>query len=325
VWRVSDISDRDRWTVTLSDVQRHEIIDTARQAASDGRTVSTLRREDVPLPSFRDEVRAWSHALDEGRGFLLLRGFPVETLAPAEIELAYVGLGLQLGTPVGQDRQANVLSHIRDERIPRVDPSVRLYRTNARQDFHTDGSDIVGLLCLHQAQHGGQSRIASSMAIYNEILSTRPDLLDVLYEPLHWDRNGEESPGEDPYFSLAPLNDVAGLPRFFYIGWYITDAQRHPAAPRLTEAQLEAMALIEQLANDPAFHVEMAFEPGDIQLLANAKILHAREAYQEAEDLSERRHLLRLWLTAHHFASVEDLLRGGIPEQSEGGHSRRST
>jgi alpha-ketoglutarate-dependent taurine dioxygenase len=73
------------------------------------------------------------------------------------------------------------------------------------------------------------------------------------------------------------------------------------------------MDLNESIANDPAFHVEMDFKPGDIQLLNNAKILHAREAYTDPDDRNERRHLLRLWLAAHTFASVEDTLRGGIP------------
>jgi hypothetical protein len=192
---------------------------------------------------------------------------------------------------------------------------VRLYRTKQRQDFHTDGSDIVGLLCLQRAKSGGESGIASSLAIYNEILRRRPDLLEALYEPMYWDRNDEQSAGEDPYFSLPVLNDVNGEPRIFYIGWYIRDAQRHPQVPRLTSLQEEALEIIEAIANDPEFYLEMEFEPGDIQLIANAKILHSREAYEDFEDPDRRRHLLRLWLTAHAFASVDDLLRGGIPKR----------
>ena len=145
------------------------------------------------------------------------------------------------------------------------------------------------------------------------MLRLRPDLVEVLYQPLHWDRNDEQSAGEDPYFELPAITDINGAPRVFYIGWYIRDAQRHPQVPRLTEAQLEAMDLLEPIANDPAFHLEMDFRPGDVQFLNNARILHAREAYEDDDDPDERRHLLRLWLTAHHFASVEDVLRGGIP------------
>ena len=57
----------------------------------------------------------------------------------------------------------------------------------------------------------------------------------------------------------------------------------------------------------------MDFQPGDIQWLNNSVILHAREAYDDDPDPARRRHLLRLWLAAHNFVSVETILRGGIP------------
>ena len=72
------------------------------------------------------------------------------------------------------------------------------------------------------------------------------------------------------------------------------------------------MELLESIANDPTVHVEMDFEPGDVQLLNNGRILHAREAYEDADDPAERRHLLRLWLAAHRFTSLEQQLREGI-------------
>ena len=147
------------------------------------------------------------------------------------------------------------------------------------------------------------------------MLTRRPDLVDLLYEPLFWDRNDEQSAGEPPFYPLPAFTDVNGLPRIFYIGWYIRDAQRHPDTPRLTDAQREAMQLLEATANAPSFYVEMDFRPGDIQLLNNAQILHSREAYEDHEDPTLRRHLLRLWLAAHSFATVEDGLRQGIPKR----------
>jgi hypothetical protein len=147
------------------------------------------------------------------------------------------------------------------------------------------------------------------------MLRRRPDLVDVLYEPLPWDRNDEQGPDEPPYYMLPGFTDLDGAPRIFYIGWYIRDSQRHATAPRLTPAQLEAMDLLERVANDPEFHVAMDFRPGDIQLLNNAKMLHSREAYEDDDDLVNRRHLLRLWLAAHDFSSVEETLRQGIPQR----------
>ena len=303
------------WTIELTDLQRHEIVAEANAAAGNGRSVATLTVEDMPLRALQPVVDAAVAALSGGRGFILLRRFPVEELSEPATELGYLGLGLHLGTPVGQDARASLLGHVRDERVPRTGPHIRLYQTHERQDFHTDGADVVGLLCLHGAGSGGESRLASTHAVYNQILTTRPDLLEVLYQPFAWDRNDEQAPGDPPYFLMPAIHDLDGVPRIFYIGWYIRDAQRHADAPRLTPQQLDAMRLVEQTANDPAFHVEMDFQPGDIQLIANWNILHAREAYEDAEDPAERRHLLRLWLKAHDFAGVNELLREGIPKR----------
>ncbi len=312
-WRADDLADASAWTIELTDAQRDALAEVGRVAAARRRSIATLRADEVELPSLRETVARVEQILDRGHAFVLLRGFPVENLEGPEIELAYAALGLQLGTPVSQDAAGTLLGHVRDERLERTGPEVRRYRTRERQDFHTDGADIIGLLCLRTARRGGESKLASSYTVYNEILRRRPDLLEVLYEPMWWDRNGEESPGEPPAFALPVLHDVAGAPRIFYIGWYIRDAQRHPDVPRLTAAQQEALDLVESIANDPAHHVSMDFRPGDLQLLNNAKILHAREAYEDHEAPDARRHLLRLWLKAHAFDSVEARLGAGIP------------
>ena len=317
VWTAADMADPTAWTMELSAEQQREIVAAAKSAVKAGRTVSTLTREDMPLASLQPVIREAVSALSAGRGFVLLRGFPLDALDAPATELGYVGLGLHLGTPVGQDAKASLLGHVRDERVPRTGPHVRLYQTHERQDFHTDGADIVGLLCLHRAVSGGESRLASTHAVYNHILATRPDLLEVLYQPFAWDRNDEQPDGEPPFFELPAIHDIDGTPRIFYIGWYIRDAQRHADAPRLASQQLEAMQLVEQTANDPAFHVEMEFHPGDIQLIANWNILHARETYEDAADPAERRHLLRLWLKSHDFAGANELLREGIPERGD--------
>lgn len=318
VWRPADFADASEWAVALSAAEREEIVAAARQAARSGLTAATVRREDLPLPGLAGKLGQWVQVLAAGWAFVLIRGFPVDVLSEAETELAYVGLGLHLGAPVSQNAAGDLLGHVRDIGVVRDSPAVRLYSTNLRQDFHCDGSDLVGLLCLKRAKSGGESRIVSSTAVYNEMLTRRPDLVRVLREPFAWDRNDEQSPDEEPFFSLPVIFDMNGEPRIFFVGWYIRDAQRHPQAPQLTPEQLEALELLEGIANDPSFYLEMDFQPGDIQLLNNAKILHAREAFADHEDPAERRHLLRLWLTARDFASVEDTLRGGIPSRQNG-------
>lgn len=301
-WTAQDFPDESLWSFELSAEDRSAITRYAR--GGDGAELAA---------HFSEQAGRWSDLLIEGPGFVRLRRFPVDVLTQAESERGYLGLGRLLGQPVGQDRDANLLTHIRDERLPPA-PAVRRYRTNRRQDFHSDGSDLVGLLCLHSAQSGGESKIAGSHAVYNEMLRRDPHLVDVMYQPMPWDRNDEQSPGEQPFFELPPIVDIDGLPRLFFIAWYIRDSQRHSDAPRLTVDQRAALELVEAIANDPAFHIEMRFEPGDIQWLNNTTVLHSREAYTDDADLGRRRHLLRLWLKTQ-AATTHELLRAGVPKQ----------
>jgi len=317
VWRAADVVDPAEWTYALTDAERAEVARATAHAGARGRRPATVTRDDFPLPTLSTRIGEWAETLRSGRGFVLVRGFPVDDLDAGDVELAYAGFGTHFGTPVSQDAEGTLLGHVRDRGLPRTGPEVRLYTTAERQDFHTDGADIIGLLCLQRARSGGESRIASAAAVYNEILRRDPRLLDVLYEPMYWDRNGGESPGEEPFFRLPVLTDVDGGPRFFYVGWYIRDAQRHAGVPPLTDEQSAAMAMIEDIANSPEFYVEMDFRPGDVQLLNNAVILHSREAYTDFDDADRKRHLLRLWLRAHDFSSVDDTLRGGIPVRAD--------
>jgi hypothetical protein len=54
--------------------------------------------------------------------------------------------------------------------------------------------------------------------------------------------------------------------------------------------------MLQDLANDPELRLDMNFMPGDVQILHNHTILHARSAYEDWAEVERKRHLLRLWL-----------------------------
>ena len=312
MWKNSDVRDDRSWEISLSAGQKTEIISVARDAMASGATLETLSIDRFPLASWDEVIDKINADLSGGVGFVLLHGFPIDEMTEEEVQLAYFGLGMHLGTPVRQNSNSELLSHIRDDRTEQTGQIKRLYRTRERQDFHTDAADIIGLLCMHKAKNGGESKIVSSTTLYAEMMQRRPDLVDELRVPMHWDKQDEHKEGEQPWFTLPPIFDLNGEARIFYVGWYIRNAERWPEVPRLTSKQLEAMEMLESIANDPEFHLEMSFEPGDIQFLNNGRILHAREAYDDWEDPQHRRHLLRLWLAAHKFVSLEENLRVGV-------------
>jgi hypothetical protein len=314
VWKGLEMAARRDWVHELSAAEIVALDRAVAHARDTGKPLGELRREDFPLGVLSASVESWLDELERGRGFLLVRGVPVERQGEREATLAYWGLGLHLGRPISQNAAGDLLGHVRDLGLDRRDPTLRLYKTREQLGFHTDGADLIGLLCLRPAKSGGTSRIASSAAIFNEIQRRRPDLVPTLFEPFPFDRNGEERPGEPPYFMGPLCRRGDGWLRTFYIGWYIRDSQRHASAPRLTAAQREVIDLIDEIATDPSVHLDMEFRAGDIQWLKNSVILHARTEYQDHAEPERKRHLLRLWLTSRRaFADSDALLNQGIP------------
>jgi hypothetical protein len=286
----------DCWIESFSDDEVAELEGAARAAAASGKSTGALSREDFALPRLASRCREWLRELDQGRGFLLLRGLPVERWGRELSEYAYLGLGLHLGSLGAQNAAGDLLGHIRDTGEDPDDPAVRLYKTRRAQPFHTDGADVIGLLCLQRAKSGGESRIVSSVSVFNRVLETRPELVPLMFQPFHFDRNEEQAEGEDPTFAIPLAYYDGSYLRMFYIGWYIRDAQRHASVPRLTEQQRDLLDLIDSTADELA--LDMDFQPGDIQLLKNSTMLHGRSAYEDWAEPGRKRHLLRLWINA---------------------------
>jgi hypothetical protein len=302
------------WIQRLTPEQVADLERALAHARATGKPMTRLTRQDFPLPVLGPAVAGWLEALQRGRGFLNVKGIPVERHDAADAALLQWGLGLHLGTAVSQNAAGDVLGHVRDTGADPSDPSVRLYKTRVDLGFHSDGSDLVALMCIRQGRSGGENRLVSTAALYNEILRRRPDLIPLLYEPVHWDRNDEQAAGQPPTFELPICRYDGEHLVFFYIPWYIRKAERHPHVPRLTPAQHELLDLIDAIAADPAFHVEMLLEPGEINYLKNNAVLHARTEYVDWDEPGRKRHMLRLWLTAHgDWADGDAFLRQGIP------------
>jgi Taurine catabolism dioxygenase TauD, TfdA family len=306
-WTGAELGRTDEWIYPLSDAERDEVVRLGRT----GKPREQITRDDVRLEALAPAVREWRETLECGRGFVLIRGLPVERLSHAEAALAYWALGLHLGTPVPQNFQGELLTDVRDTGADPNDPSTRLYRTRAEQDFHTDGADIIGLLCLKTARSGGQSRIVSSVTVFNEILRRRPELAPVLFRDFYW--HYFEPHMEAPVHFVRPIvAERGGGLNTFFIPWYVRRAQELPDVPPLSGEQSAALALLESTANDPSLYLDMEFRPGDVQLLKNSVILHKRTAYEDWDEAERKRHLLRLWLAAPEFDDGDAQLRRGI-------------
>ena len=296
-WRASELPALAQLAYQLSVAEVEEIDDAVAAALADGRPPRELLAEDFPLPMLAPRIRQWREALADGLGFQLIRGVPVERWSQAEAELFFWCFGLHLGHPGEQNPEGHLLGHVIDTGAVEQDPSARLYKTAANIDCHCDAADVVGLLCLKKARTGGQSRIVSSVTIFNELLQRRPDLAARLFEPLQLDIRDREVNAAGSTLPVQPCCYAHGRLRTFYHADYFRSVERHAKVPALTRLERELLETYEAIASEPGMHLDMDLQPGDIQLLSNHTILHARTAYEDFEDPAERRHLLRLWLS----------------------------
>lgn len=320
-WYGPELAQSDAWIERLSDVEIDEVEQSFRRLEAVDFT--SITAGDVPLPTLAPRLRRILDEVLNGRGFVLIRSLPVERWTRREAAIAFLIIGVHLGTLRMQNAEGHLLGHVRDMGRSSDDPNTRIYQTRERQTHHTDSCDVVGLLSLQTAKSGGLSNLVSSTTIFNEIRRRRPDLLRVLLEPIETDRRGEVPEGGKPYFTIPVFNYFAGLVSAIYQRQYIESARRFPGVAPLSPLQVEALDLLDELANDPQLNLMMDLQPGDIQLVHNHTILHDRTAFEDYREPERKRHLLRLWVApngaralpevyAERFGSITPGDRGGV-------------
>lgn len=323
-WYGPDMAKREsKWNTILSQNEILELESAADQLISSQKNIATITVKDFPLPTLGPKLLKLREELIHGCGFALLRGLPCERYSEKEAGTIFYGIGIHLGNARSQNAQGHLLGHVRNLGMSSNDSNVRIYQTNERQSFHTDSSDVVGLLCLKEARVGGMSLLVSSLTIFNEMLKRRPDLLQLLLEPIATDRRGEIPNGMLPYYLIPVFNYYKGYMTTIYQRQYINSAQRFEDAPRLTQQHIEALNLFDELANSSELNFSMKLSPGDMQFVYNHTLLHDRTGFEDWQDDSQKRHLLRLWLSipgdrplpdifTSRFGSTEIGNRGGI-------------
>lgn len=323
-WRGEDMAaNPDRWLVQLTSDEIAELEEAAKSFIATTKEIGEITKEKFPLPRFGARLSRLKETLINGIGFEVIRGLPVAKYNQEFAATIFCGVGAHLGSARSQNAMGHILGHVRDVGADAMDPNTRIYQTSERQTFHTDSSDVVGLLCIREAREGGKSLLVSTPTIYNEMLRKRPELAALLFDPIATDRRGEVPEGQKPYLQIPPLSWHAGFLTGFYQRQYIDSAQRFLDAPRLTPAHIEALDLFDALANDPHLHFGMQLQPGDMQFVYNHALLHDRTAFRDWPEAHQKRHLLRLWLSVagdrplpecfkQRYGSIEIGNRGGI-------------
>lgn len=308
VWTGAQALNDDAWSRQLSDGEIRAIETGIEAFARTDLPWQAADRSNLPLEGLSDLFASVREELEEGTGLFRLRGFPVDRFTLDQIKSFYFAFGDRVGQPVSQSLSGQRLMQIEDLGAKSKDYGViaagnsgedfRSSRSRAMSTgglrFHTDRCDVVSLMCVRQASQGGHSRIASVPAVHNLMLERRPDLLEELFTPYPRSRFGEEAHDASAYYMLPVFAVRDGKFTSHYSRTYIEASQSNPDVPRLREAQNEALDFLNALANEVSF--EMTLQPGDIQLLNNHVVYHARDPFVDDAAAGQKRLLLRLWL-----------------------------
>ena len=246
----------------------------------------------VPCPAQGElAIQCQAHSCSLNQAAVIVtsqRGLSLLLEAGIALALTY-GIGLHLGQPVCQNPRGDLLGEVMN--VGDIhDKNTRVYETNLYLPYHSDPSDVVGLMCVRKARQGGLSSLVSVAAIYNEILDKHRELLGLYYRPIHFAHLCEPQPSLSPIFSYHQ-----GKLSCRYLRQYIELGADICKLP-LSRVEIEALDVFDRVMADPALRLDMMLEPGDLQFANNYAVLHSRTEFEDHEDLALRRKMLRLWL-----------------------------
>lgn len=320
VWRASDPGLEKSITWHLTGDDRREILSVTQALAAHHTTYQTVARADFELPSLGPKLEDVCRDVAHGRGIAIVKGFPVDNLTVAEIELMYWGIGLYFGKAVSQSVMGDLIGHVTD--VSGKDPNERAYRNSLELPLHTDLSDMIAMLSIRASKEGGLSLYSSVAAVHNEMLACNPELLPSLYHGYRMHRFGEQAPGEPPVTAhrVPVLSEREGYVSARIVPEYIDMAEvelGEPMAP--IDRQAVDTFLATAMRDDICLRTML--EPGDLSVINNYAVLHARTLFNDFVEPERKRLLLRLWLDGYDRRPVHedafDVSCGGIAQQKD--------
>ena len=294
-WQENEFKDQSRYIFDLHAPDIAEIESALLKVKNASLDLENVNRFTFPLPKLGPALEDLSEQVHNGSGFVVLRGLPAWTYTNEENVLIYLGVSSYVGERRGRQNLGGAkLTHITDVKSAGVSASERrpLF-SNLAQPFHADlFCDVLALYYLNVAKTGGESSLASASSIYNELASTRPDLIHTLAEGdwIHDTRGCNPPFYQQPLLYYHDRKIILNFARRVLTGAPMTP--RSKDIPPMTEAQAEALDAVHFAAVKSS--VKINLKQGDMLFVNNLSILHSRAKFEDDDD--KTRYAMRLWL-----------------------------
>lgn len=228
-----------------------------------------------------------------GPGLALIAHDGLRTLTDGQLTALAFGLSVLLGRPTRQRYPADFLVTVEDRRPKDVETAPG-YQSNGRMGMHTDPTDVATLACLASSAVGGENLFVSATAVHDILAREAPAVLDAFREPWTWDLRGAQRPGTDPLVD-SPVFGPDPDDVWCRFGWLLL-REGARATGRLTSDTCAALDLFEEIARRPELTLRHRPQRGESVWIDNYRVLHAREAFQDAPGTDAIRRLVRIWM-----------------------------
>jgi alpha-ketoglutarate-dependent taurine dioxygenase len=253
---------------------------------------------DADQPAARTELTDLMREVVPDLGLLVLTGLPASA---SDGERASRRLAALLGQILPQNKDGVLVREVRD-RGTGIAEGERARYSDSRfgGHMHTDGVErplpapaYFTLFCVRQSEFGGALRFVHIRHVL-AALASRPDVLDVLRAPFHFDRRGDQESGAGPTVAKPVLFTQGGKPAIAYFRSYIERGHEHPGIPGLTSAQIAALDALDEAVYSAGHIREDKMRGGEFAIFDNLSLLHGRTEFRDTAE--SPRLLLRTWV-----------------------------
>lgn len=274
-----------------------------------------IEQEDFRVPSFAKDVPELRRRLDEDLGLVVVRGLPLAQWTTEEADMVYWGIGNYIGRVMRQNFRGERLDKVKNIGAQITDP-YRIIETDQHFQPHTDNGMLeprppsyLGLMCIRNAENGGESLLISAYTIHNIILAERPHYLSRLYQLFAIEPPIEQRlPGKEPLWR-KPVFEWDGTDLVIHYIRYLMDPGMRAAGTPLTAEETEMLNFIDSILRRPENLFQYQLKPGEILFFNNLRNLHGRKAFQDPAQAGKGRELRRVWLWRRHGRTGMDPVR----------------
>lgn len=248
----------------------------------------------------KNEILSLRKTLIDGYGFFVINGLSLDSFSKTEQKSIFILSSKILGELLVQNIKQEKLVEIKNEGKS-MKSGGRYHQTKEGGSYHTDSPqwkevpDYVGLFCIKPAKKGGISKFLSVYSIHNKLLKEQKDLLEILYDKFHFDKRGEYKNGESPTTFEQIFEYKNGKLNFRYLRDYI-DGGHNIQNKSLSNLQKASLDYLDKKLQDDDITLSYELKEGDMIFFNNHRIVHGRTSFEDYNEDSLKRFLIRVWI-----------------------------